>query len=141
MAMVLALTYQGWARVCLGQIILAPMARYLVVPIVDPILLVHRQEWSVDQARLLGQGVIPQTVSLQIIAALLDRQTISMVSSTDWDHVDLVCQIHRQAADLLVMVYVDNPLVDLDPLDHQDHLRLRQALHFLLLVLMDLLLV
>ena len=139
--MVLALTYQGWARVCLGQIILAPMARYLVVPIVDPILLVHRQEWSVDQARLLGQGVIPQTVSLQIIAALLDRQTISMVSSTDWDHVDLVCQIHRQAADLLVMVYVDNPLVDLDPLDHQDHLRLRQALHFLLLVLMDLLLV
>ena len=141
MAMVLALTYQGWARVCLGQIILAPMARYLVVPIVDPILLAHRQEWSVDQARLLGQGVIPQTVSLQIIAALLDRQTISMVSSTDWDHVDLVCQIHRQAADLLVMVYVDNPLVDLDPLDHQDHLRLRQALHFLLLVLMDLLLV
>ena len=141
MAMVLALTYQGWARVCLGQIILAPMARYLVVPIVDPILLVHRQEWSVDQARLLGQGVIPQTVSLQIIAALLDRQTISMVSSTDWDHVDLVCQIHRQAADLLVMVYVDNPLVDLDPLVHQDHLRLRQALHFLLLVLMDLLLV
>ena len=139
--MVLALTYQGWARVCLGQIILAPMARYLVVPIVDPILLVHRQEWSVDQARLLGQGVIPQTVSLQIIAALLDRQTISMVSSTDWDHVDLVCQIHRQAADLLVMVYVDNPLVVLDPLDHQDHLRLRQALHFLLLVLMDLLLV
>lgn len=139
--MVLALTYQGWARVCLGQIILAPMARYLVVPIVDPILLAHRQEWSVDQARLLGQGVIPQTVSLQIIAALLDRQTISMVSSTDWDHVDLVCQIHRQAADLLVMVYVDNPLVDLDPLDHQDHLRLRQALHFLLLVLMDLLLV
>ena len=139
--MALALTYQGWARVCLGQIILAPMARYLVVPIVDPILLVHRQEWSVDQARLLGQGVIPQTVSLQIIAALLDRQTISMVSSTDWDHVDLVCQIHRQAADLLVMVYVDNPLVDLDPLDHQDHLHLRQALHFLLLVLMDLLLV
>ena len=139
--MVLALTYQGWARVCLGQIILAPMARYLVVPIVDPILLVHRQEWSVDQARLLGQGVIPQTVSLQIIAALLDRQTISMVSSTDWDLVDLVCQIHRQAADLLVMVYVDNPLVDLDPLVHQDHLRLRQALHFLLLVLMDLLLV
>ena len=139
--MVLALTYQGWARVCLGQIILAPMARYLVVPIVDPILLAHRQEWSVDQARLLGQGVIPQTVSLQIIAALLDRQTISMVSSTDWDHVDLVCQIHRQAADLLVMVYVDNPLVVLDPLDHQDHLRLRQALHFLLLVLMDLLLV
>ena len=139
--MALALTYQGWARVCLGQIILAPMARYLVVPIVDPILLAHRQEWSVDQARLLGQGVIPQTVSLQIIAALLDRQTISMVSSTDWDHVDLVCQIHRQAADLLVMVYVDNPLVDLDPLDHQDHLRLRQALHFLLLVLMDLLLV
>ena len=139
--MVLALTYQGWARVCLGQIILAPMARYLVVPIVDPILLAHRQEWSVDQARLLGQGVIPQTVSLQIIAALLDRQTISMVSSTDWDHVDLVCQIHRQAADLLVMVYVDNPLVDLDPLDHQDHLHLRQALHFLLLVLMDLLLV
>lgn len=139
--MVLALTYQGWARVCLGQIILAPMARYLVVPIVDPILLAHRQEWSVDQARLLGQGVIPQTVSLQIIAALLDRQTISMVSSTDWDHVDLVCQIHRQAADLLVMVYVDNPLVDLDPLVHQDHLRLRQALHFLLLVLMDLLLV
>ena len=117
------------------------MARYLVVPIVDPILLAHRQEWSVDQARLLGQGVIPQTVSLQIIAALLDRQTISMVSSTDWDHVDLVCQIHRQAADLLVMVYVDNPLVDLDPLVHQDHLRLRQALHFLLLVLMDLLLV
>lgn len=141
MAMVLALTYQGWARVCLGQIILAPMARYRVVPIVDHILLAHRQEWSVDQARLLGQGVIPQTVSLQIIAALLDRQTISMVSSTDWDHVDLVCQIHRQAADLLVMVYVDNPLVDLDPLDHQDHLRLRQALHFLLLVLMDLLLV
>ena len=139
--MALALTYQGWARVCLGQIILAPMARYLVVPIVDPILLAHRQEWSVDQAHLLGQGVIPQTVSLQIIAALLDRQTISMVSSTDWDHVDLVCQIHRQAADLLVMVYVDNPLVDLDPLDHQDHLRLRQALHFLLLVLMDLLLV
>jgi len=139
--MVLALTYQGWARVCLGQIILAPMARYRVVPIVDHILLAHRQEWSVDQARLLGQGVIPQTVSLQIIAALLDRQTISMVSSTDWDHVDLVCQIHRQAADLLVMVYVDNPLVDLDPLDHQDHLRLRQALHFLLLVLMDLLLV
>ena len=139
--MVLALTYQGWARVCLGQIILAPMARYLVVPIVDPILLAHRQEWSLDQARLLGQGVIPQTVSLQIIAALLDRQTISMVSSTDWDHVDLVCQIHRQAADLLVMVYVDNPLVDLDPLDHQDHLGLRQALHFLLLVLMDLLLV
>ena len=139
--MALALTYQGWARVCLGQIILAPMARYLVVPIVDPILLAHRQEWSVDQARLLGQGVIPQTVSLQIIAALLDRQTISMVSSTDWDHVDLVCQIHRQAADLLVMVYVDNPLVDLDPLVHQDHLRLRQALHFLLLVLMDLLLV
>lgn len=141
MAMVLALTYQGWARVCLGQIILVPMARYRVVPIVDHILLAHRQEWSVDQARLLGQGVIPQTVSLQIIAALLDRQTISMVSSTDWDHVDLVCQIHRQAADLLVMVYVDNPLVDLDPLDHQDHLRLRQALHFLLLVLMDLLLV
>ena len=139
--MVLALTYQGWARVCLGQIILAPMARYLVVPIVDPILLAHRQEWSVDQARLLGQGVIPQTVSLQIIAALLDRQTISMVSSTDWDHVDLVCQIHRQAADLLVMVYVDNPLVVLDPLDHQDHLHLRQALHFLLLVRMDLLLV
>ena len=139
--MVLALTYQGWARVCLGQIILAPMARYRVVPIVDHILLAHRQEWSVDQARLLGQGVIPQTVSLQIIAALLDRQTISMVSSTDWDHVDLVCQIHRQAADLLVMVYVDNPLVDLDPLDHQDHLGLRQALHFLLLVLMDLLLV
>ena len=139
--MVLALTYQGWARVCLGQIILAPMARYRVVPIVDHILLAHRQEWSVDQARLLGQGVIPQTVSLQIIAALLDRQTISMVSSTDWDHVDLVCQIHRQAADLLVMVYVDNPLVDLDPLDHQDHLRLRLALHFLLLVLMDLLLV
>lgn len=139
--MVLALTYQGWARVCLGQIILVPMARYRVVPIVDHILLAHRQEWSVDQARLLGQGVIPQTVSLQIIAALLDRQTISMVSSTDWDHVDLVCQIHRQAADLLVMVYVDNPLVDLDPLDHQDHLRLRQALHFLLLVLMDLLLV
>ena len=139
--MVLALTYQGWARVCLGQIILAPMARYRGVPIVDHILLAHRQEWSVDQARLLGQGVIPQTVSLQIIAALLDRQTISMVSSTDWDHVDLVCQIHRQAADLLVMVYVDNPLVDLDPLDHQDHLRLRQALHFLLLVLMDLLLV
>ena len=139
--MVLALTYQGWARVCLGQIILAPMARYRVVPIVDHILLAHRQEWSVDQARLLGQGVIPQTVSLQIIAALLDRQTISMVSSTDWDHVDLVCQIHRQAADLLVMVYVDNPLVDLDPLVHQDHLRLRQALHFLLLVLMDLLLV
>ena len=141
MAMVLVLTYQGWARVCLGQIILVPMARYRVVPIVDHILLAHRQEWSVDQARLLGQGVIPQTVSLQIIAALLDRQTISMVSSTDWDHVDLVCQIHRQAADLLVMVYVDNPLVDLDPLDHQDHLRLRQALHFLLLVLMDLLLV
>ena len=141
MAMVLALTYQGWARVCLGQIILVPMARYRVVPIVDHILLAHRQEWSLDQARLLGQGVIPQTVSLQIIAALLDRQTISMVSSTDWDHVDLVCQIHRQAADLLVMVYVDNPLVDLDPLDHQDHLRLRQALHFLLLVLMDLLLV
>ena len=141
MAMVLALTYQGWARVCLGQIILAPMARYRVVPIVDHILLAHRQEWSLDQARLLGQGVIPQTVSLQIIAALLDRQTISMVSSTDWDHVDLVCQIHRQAADLLVMVYVDNPLVDLDPLDHQDHLGLRQALHFLLLVLMDLLLV
>ena len=139
--MVLALTYQGWARVCLGQIILVPMARYRVVPIVDHILLAHRQEWSLDQARLLGQGVIPQTVSLQIIAALLDRQTISMVSSTDWDHVDLVCQIHRQAADLLVMVYVDNPLVDLDPLDHQDHLRLRQALHFLLLVLMDLLLV
>lgn len=139
--MVLALTYQGWARVCLGQIILAPMARYRVVPIVDHILLAHRQEWSLDQARLLGQGAIPQTVSLQIIAALLDRQTISMVSSTDWDHVDLVCQIHRQAADLLVMVYVDNPLVDLDPLDHQDHLRLRQALHFLLLVLMDLLLV
>ena len=139
--MVLALTYQGWARVCLGQIILVPMARYRVVPIVDHILLAHRQEWSVDQARLLGQGVIPQTVSLQIIVALLDRQTISMVSSTDWDHVDLVCQIHRQAADLLVMVYVDNPLVDLDPLDHQDHLRLRQALHFLLLVLMDLLLV
>ena len=139
--MVLALTYQGWARVCLGQIILAPMARYRVVPIVDHILLAHRQEWSVDQARLLGQGVIPQTASLQIIAALLDRQTISMVSSTDWDHVDLVCQIHRQAADLLVMVYVDNPLVDLDPLDHQDHLRLQQALHFLLLVLMDLLLV
>ena len=139
--MVLALTYQGWARVCLGQIILVPMARYRVVPIVDHILLAHRQEWSVDQARLLGQGVIPQTVSLQIIAALLDRQTISMVSSTDWDRVDLVCQIHRQAADLLVMVYVDNPLVDLDPLDHQDHLRLRQALHFLLLVLMDLLLV
>ena len=139
--MVLALTYQGWARVCPGQIILVPMARYRVVPIVDHILLAHRQEWSVDQARLLGQGVIPQTVSLQIIAALLDRQTISMVSSTDWDHVDLVCQIHRQAADLLVMVYVDNPLVDLDPLDHQDHLRLRQALHFLLLVLMDLLLV
>ena len=139
--MVLALTYQGWARVCLGQIILAQMVRYLVVPIVDSILLAHRQEWSVDQARLLGQGVIPQTVSLQIIAALLDRQTISMVSSTDWDHVDLVCQIHRQAADLLVMVYVDNPLVDLDPLVHQDHLRLRQALHFLLLVLMDLLLV
>ena len=139
--MVLALTYQGWDRVCLGQIILAPMARYRVVPIVDHILLAPRQEWSVDQARLLGQGVIPQTVSLQIIAALLDRQTISMVSSTDWDHVDLVCQIHRQAADLLVMVYVDNPLVDLDPLDHQDHLRLRQALHFLLLVLMDLLLV
>lgn len=141
MAMVLALTYQGWARVCLGQIILVPMARYRVVPIVDHILLAHRQEWSLDQARLLGQGAIPQTVSLQIIAALLDRQTISMVSSTDWDHVDLVCQIHRQAADLLVMVYVDNPLVDLDPLDHQDHLRLRQALHFLLLVLMDLLLV
>ena len=141
MAMVLALTYQGWARVYLGQIILAPTARYRVVPIVDHILLAHRQEWSLDQARLLGQGVIPQTVSLQIIAALLDRQTISMVSSTDWDHVDLVCQIHRQAADLLVMVYVDNPLVDLDPLDHQDHLRLRQALHFLLLVLMDLLLV
>ena len=139
--MVLALTYQGWARVCLGQIILVPMARYRVVPIVDHILLAHRQEWSLDQARLLGQGAIPQTVSLQIIAALLDRQTISMVSSTDWDHVDLVCQIHRQAADLLVMVYVDNPLVDLDPLDHQDHLRLRQALHFLLLVLMDLLLV
>ena len=139
--MVLALTYQGWARVCLGQIILAPMARYRVVPTVDHILLAHRQEWSLDQARLLGQGVIPQTVSLQIIAALLDRQTISMVSSTDWDHVDLVCQIHRQAADLLVMVFVDNPLVDLDPLDHQDHLRLRQALHFLLLVLMDLLLV
>ena len=139
--MVLALTYQGWARVCLGQIILAPMARYRVVPIVDHILLAHRQEWSLDQARLLGQGAIPQTVSLQIIAALLDRQTISMVSSTDWDHVDLVCQIHRQAADLLVMVYVDNPLVDLDPLDHQDHLGLRQALHFLLLVLMDLLLV
>ena len=139
--MVLALTYQGWARVCLGQIILAPMARYRVVPIVDHILLAHRQEWSLDQARLLGQGFIPQTVSLQIIAALLDRQTISMASSTDWDHVDLVCQIHRQAADLLVMVYVDNPLVDLDPLDHQDHLRLRQALHFLLLVLMDLLLV
>lgn len=139
--MVLALTYQGWARVCLGQIILVPMARYRVVPIVDHTLLAHRQEWSVDQARLLGQGAIPQTVSLQIIAALLDRQTISMVSSTDWDHVDLVCQIHRQAADLLVMVYVDNPLVDLDPLDHQDHLRLRQALHFLLLVLMDLLLV
>ena len=139
--MALALTYQGWARVCLGQIILAPMARYRVVPIVDHILLAPRQEWSVDQARLLGQGVIPQTVSLQIIAALLDRQTISMVSSTDWDHVDLVCQIHRQAADLLVMVYVDNPLVDLDPLVHQDHLRLRQALHFLLLVLMDLLLV
>ena len=141
MAMVLALTYQGWARVCLGQIILVPMARYRVVPIVDHILLAHRQEWSLDQARLLGQGAIPQTVSLQIIAALLDRQTISMVSSTDWDHVDLVCQIHRQAADLLVMVYVDNPLVDLDPLDHQDHLGLRQALHFLLLVLMDLLLV
>ena len=139
--MVLALTYQGWARVCLGQIILVPMARYRVVPIVDHILLAHRQEWSLDQARLLGQGAIPQTVSLQIIAALLDRQTISMVSSTDWDHVDLVCQIHRQAADLLVMVYVDNPLVDLDPLDHQDHLGLRQALHFLLLVLMDLLLV
>ena len=139
--MVLALTYQGWARVCLGQIILAPMARYRVVPIVDHILLAPRQEWSVDQAHLLGQGVIPQTVSLQIIAALLDRQTISMVSSTDWDHVDLVCQIHRQAADLLVMVYVDNPLVDLDPLDHQDHLRLQQAHHFLLLVLMDLLLV
>ena len=139
--MVLALTYQGWARVCLGQIILVPMARYRVVPLVDHILLAHRQEWSVDQDRLLGQGVIPQTVSLQIIVALLDRQTISMVSSTDWDHVDLVCQIHRQAADLLVMVYVDNPLVDLDPLDHQDHLRLRQALHFLLLVLMDLLLV
>jgi hypothetical protein len=139
--MVLALTYQGWARVCLGQIILAPMARYRVVPIVDHILLAHRQEWSLDQARLLGQGAIPQTVSLRIIAALLDRQPISMVSSTDWDHVDLVCQIHRQAADLLVMVYVDNPLVDLDPLDHQDHLRLRQALHFLLLVLMDLLLV
>ena len=139
--MVLALTYQGWARVCLGQIILVPMARYRVVPIVDHILLAHRQEWSLDQARLLGQGFIPQTVSLQIIAALLDRQTISMVSSMDWDHVDLVCQIHRQAADLLVMVYVDNPLVDLDPLDHQDHLRLRQALHFLLLVLMDLLLV
>ena len=139
--MVLALTYQGWAMVCLGQIILAPMARYRVVPIVDHILLAHRQEWSLDQARLLGQGFIPQTVSLQIIAALLDRQTISMASSTDWDHVDLVCQIHRQAADLLVMVYVDNPLVDLDPLDHQDHLRLRQALHFLLLVLMDLLLV
>jgi hypothetical protein len=139
--MVLALTYQGWARVCLGQIILAPMARYQVVPIVDHILLAHRQEWSLDQARLLGQGAIPQTVSLRIIAALLDRQPISMVSSTDWDHVDLVCQIHRQAADLLVMVYVDNPLVDLDPLDHQDHLRLRQALHFLLLVLMDLLLV
>ena len=64
-----------------------------------------------------------------------------MVNLMDLVHVDLVCQIHRQVVDHLVMVYVDNPLVDLDPLVHQDHLRLRQALHFLLLVLMDLLLV
>ena len=44
-----------------------------------------------------------------------------MVNSMDSVHVDLVCQIHRQVVDHLVMVYEDNPLVDLVLLDLQDH--------------------
>ena len=45
-----------------------------------------------------------------------------MVNSMDSVHVDLVCQIHRQVVDHLVMVYEDNPLVDLVLQDLQDHL-------------------
>ena len=52
----------------------------------------------------------------------LGLQTIFMVNSMDLVHVDLVCQIHRQVVDHLVMVYEDNPLVDLVLQDLQDHL-------------------
>ena len=71
---------------------------------------------------------------------LLDRLTIFMVNSMDLVHVDLVCQIHRQAAAYLVMVSVDNPLVDQDHQGHRYHLCRRRALLFLLLDLMVLLL-
>lgn len=64
-----------------------------------------------------------------------------MVNLMDLVHVDLVCQIHRQVVDHLVMVYVDNPLVDLDPQGHRDHLYLQQALLFLHSARMALLLV
>ena len=53
---------------------------------------------------------------------LLDRLTIFMVNSMDLVHVDLVCQIPPQVVDHLVMVYEDNPLVDLVRQDPQDHL-------------------
>lgn len=72
---------------------------------------------------------------------LLDLQTIFMVNSMDLVHVDHVCQIHRQAADHLVMVSVDNPLVDQDLQGRPDHLYLLRARRFLLLVRMVLLLV
>ena len=52
----------------------------------------------------------------------LDLLTIFMVNSMDLVHADLVCQIHRQVVDHLVMVYEDNPLVDLVLQDLQDHL-------------------
>ena len=56
----------------------------------------------------------------------LGLQTIFMVNSMDLVHADLVCQIHRQVVDHLVMVYEDNPLVDLVLQDHQDHLYRQQ---------------
>ena len=64
-----------------------------------------------------------------------------MVSLMDLVHVDLVCQIRRQVVDHLVMVYADNPLVDLDLQDHQDHLYHQPGHRFLHLDPTDLLLV
>ena len=98
------------------------MAQYQVVLIVGHILLVLLREWLLAPGHLQGLVAILQTVSLQTIVVLLDLQTIFMVNLMDLVHVDLVCQIHRQVVDHLVMVYVDNPLVDLDPRGPQDHL-------------------
>ena len=58
-----------------------------------------------------------------------------MVNLMDLVHVDLVCQIHRQVVDHLVMVYEDNPLVDLVLQDLQDHSFLQQVPHSHLLAL------